>query len=379
MKTWIAAISLVSFLGPSTALAVTGDAAAGAQKAACRRLPRRERQQHHQPGVAEPRRPARELLARSSRCFKAGHPQHVIMAPNAMLPDPSRTWPTSRPISRSSRCRGLEADPRSSPPARSCTGTACRARPAGLHRLPRPGRQGQRPGPVPRRARPAFRCTLQPAQGLRQRPSASRGQRHDAGRRGQAQRRGNCAPWPPTCRGCAEARPGAGGPKTVELRAAGGSKPASFLGETWHDRLLLCSILALGLVACGGKDAGEPVAANEPAAGEPAPAVDSAAAPAPAPAEPAAAAPLDGEDVDEEVASVSPSPPRSPRRPRPSATLPAKWKQGTHFAALPAAQTGLRRTRRGRGHRDLLVRLRALLHARAAPGLVGRRTASPTT
>ena len=104
-------------------------------------------------------------------------------------------------------------------------------------------------------------------------------------------------------------------------------------------RLLLCSILALGLVACGGKDAGEPVAANEPAAGEPAPAVDSAAAPAPAPAEPAAAAPLDGETVDEEVASVSPiAAAVAASTPAPSATLPAKWKQGTHFAALPAAQ-----------------------------------------
>jgi len=30
MKTWIAAISLVSVLGPAPALAVTGDAAAGA-------------------------------------------------------------------------------------------------------------------------------------------------------------------------------------------------------------------------------------------------------------------------------------------------------------------------------------------------------------
>ena len=32
MKTWIAAISLVSLLGPVSAIAVTGDAAAGAQK-----------------------------------------------------------------------------------------------------------------------------------------------------------------------------------------------------------------------------------------------------------------------------------------------------------------------------------------------------------
>jgi len=101
-------------------------------------------------------------------------------------------------------------------------------------------------------------------------------------------------------------------------------------------RLLLCSLLALGLVACGGKQADEPVAASAPAAGEP---TAAAAAPAPAPVEPAATEPSDGETVDDVTSSVSPiAAAVAATTPAPSATLPARWKQGTHFAALPAAQ-----------------------------------------
>lgn len=103
-------------------------------------------------------------------------------------------------------------------------------------------------------------------------------------------------------------------------------------------RLLLCSILALGLAACGGKDGGEPVSNNAPAASEPASVADTAA-PAAAPAAPAAAAPSDGETVDDVTSSVSPiAAAVAATTAAPSATLPAKWKQGTHFAALPAAQ-----------------------------------------
>ena len=104
-------------------------------------------------------------------------------------------------------------------------------------------------------------------------------------------------------------------------------------------RLLLCSILALGLAACGGKDGGEPVSDNAPAASEPAPVADAATAPATAPAAPVATTPIDGETVDDVTSSVSPiAAAVAATTAAPSATLPAKWKQGTHFAALPAAQ-----------------------------------------
>ncbi len=104
-------------------------------------------------------------------------------------------------------------------------------------------------------------------------------------------------------------------------------------------RLLLCSILALGLAACGGKDGGEPVSNNAPTASEPAPAAEAATAPAAAPAAPAATTPIDGETVDDVTSSVSPiAAAVAATTAAPSATLPAKWKQGTHFAALPAAQ-----------------------------------------
>ena len=104
-------------------------------------------------------------------------------------------------------------------------------------------------------------------------------------------------------------------------------------------RLLLCSILALGLAACGGKDGGEPVSNNAPTASEPAPAAEAATAPAAAPAAPAATTPIDGETVDDVTSSVSPiAAAVAATTAAPAATLPTKWKQGTHFAALPAAQ-----------------------------------------
>jgi thiol:disulfide interchange protein DsbA len=103
-------------------------------------------------------------------------------------------------------------------------------------------------------------------------------------------------------------------------------------------RLLLCSILALGLTACGGKDRGEPVSDNAPAPSGPAAVADTSAPPA-APSAPATTAPSDGETVDDVTSSVSPiAAAVAATTAAPSATLPAKWKQGTHFAALPAAQ-----------------------------------------
>ena len=104
-------------------------------------------------------------------------------------------------------------------------------------------------------------------------------------------------------------------------------------------RLLICSLLALGLVACGSKDAPQPVADTRPAASE-APASTAEATTPVAVAEPsAAAAPSDGESVDEDVSSASPiAAAVAATTPATSTPLPAKWKQGTHFTALPAAQ-----------------------------------------
>ena len=104
-------------------------------------------------------------------------------------------------------------------------------------------------------------------------------------------------------------------------------------------RFLICSLLALGLVACGSKDASQPVADAKPAASEaPAPTAEAPAAVAQTPA-PTAAAPSDGESVDEETSSASPiAAAVAATTPATSTPLPAKWKQGTHFNALPAAQ-----------------------------------------
>jgi thiol:disulfide interchange protein DsbA len=106
-------------------------------------------------------------------------------------------------------------------------------------------------------------------------------------------------------------------------------------------RLLFCSILVLGLVACGGDKAGQPVADTKPAASQPAPVAETPPAPETAPAAVPATARTasDGESVDEETSSASPiAAAVAATTPAAPAPLPAKWQQGTHFAALPAAQ-----------------------------------------
>jgi thiol:disulfide interchange protein DsbA len=108
------------------------------------------------------------------------------------------------------------------------------------------------------------------------------------------------------------------------------------------NRLLACAALALGLAACGGRDAQDPSAkATAPAAEQ-----QAAAAVQPAPAEPAGAETAaatgpaaDGESVDDATASISPiAAAVAANTPAPSATLPSKWQSGQHFAPLPAAQ-----------------------------------------
>jgi thiol:disulfide interchange protein DsbA len=106
------------------------------------------------------------------------------------------------------------------------------------------------------------------------------------------------------------------------------------------NRFLACAVLALGLAACGGRNA------QDTAAVAPAPPADKPAAVAAAPAaatvveSAAATGPSDdGESVDNATASVSPiAAAVAANTPVPSADLPAKWKLGENYAPLPAAQ-----------------------------------------
>lgn len=108
------------------------------------------------------------------------------------------------------------------------------------------------------------------------------------------------------------------------------------------NRLLLCAALALGLAACGGRDAGDRTAGDTTApatvAGQP------EAAPSPA-APPVAAEPVitgepnDGESVDDVTASVSPiAAAVAANTSAATAQLPARWKAGVNYASLPVAQ-----------------------------------------
>ena len=108
------------------------------------------------------------------------------------------------------------------------------------------------------------------------------------------------------------------------------------------NRLLLCAVLALGLAACGGREAGEKAPGESPApasvAGQPQATTEPAAAP-PATEPATGGAPNDGESVDDVTASVSPiAAAVAANTPAPTAQLPARWKAGQHFASLPAAQ-----------------------------------------
>lgn len=105
------------------------------------------------------------------------------------------------------------------------------------------------------------------------------------------------------------------------------------------NRILACALLALGLAACGSREAPPPAAETAaPPAGQPTAAV-TPAEPA-SPAQPAAEGPAsDGESVDEATVSVSPiADAVAANTPVPQASLPSKWREGQHFAPLPAAQ-----------------------------------------
>ena len=105
------------------------------------------------------------------------------------------------------------------------------------------------------------------------------------------------------------------------------------------NRLLIVTLLSLGLAACGSQEAGEPAQATAPATGQAAP---QPAEPAPAPAATAAAPAAqasDGETVDDVTSSVSPiAAAVAASTPATAGALPSKWKSGKHFAPLPAAQ-----------------------------------------
>jgi thiol:disulfide interchange protein DsbA len=98
------------------------------------------------------------------------------------------------------------------------------------------------------------------------------------------------------------------------------------------NRILACALLALGLAACGSRETPPPAA--EPAAPQVAPAEPALTA------QPAAeGSASDGESVDEATVSVSPiADAVAANTPVPQAPLPSKWKEGQHFAPLPAAQ-----------------------------------------
>ncbi len=104
------------------------------------------------------------------------------------------------------------------------------------------------------------------------------------------------------------------------------------------NRLLIITLVSLGLAACGGKEPGDAATASAPAAQQAAPSAEQP----PAQAEPAAttaAAASDGETVDEVTSSVSPiAAAVAATTPAAAGTLPSKWQSGKHFAPLPAAQ-----------------------------------------
>jgi thiol:disulfide interchange protein DsbA len=103
------------------------------------------------------------------------------------------------------------------------------------------------------------------------------------------------------------------------------------------NRLLILTLVSLGLAACGGKEPGEPATASAPPAQQAAPQAEQT----PAQAGPAAttAAASDGETVDDVTSSVSPiAAAVAATTPAAAGSLPSKWQPGKHFAPLPAAQ-----------------------------------------
>ncbi len=108
------------------------------------------------------------------------------------------------------------------------------------------------------------------------------------------------------------------------------------------NRLLIITLLSVGLVACGSKESAEPATASAPASEQPATPAEQAPAQAesaPAAASTAAATTSDGETVDDVTSSVSPiAAAVAATTPAATGTLPSKWQSGKHFAPLPAAQ-----------------------------------------
>lgn len=111
MKTWIAAILLVSLLGSAPALAVTGDAAAGAQKAAvcgaCHGADGNSLVNPEWPSLAGQHA---SYIAAQLALFKQGVRNNVIMAPNAMLLSEQDMADLAAHFSQQP-LKGLEADP----------------------------------------------------------------------------------------------------------------------------------------------------------------------------------------------------------------------------------------------------------------------------
>jgi thiol:disulfide interchange protein DsbA len=107
------------------------------------------------------------------------------------------------------------------------------------------------------------------------------------------------------------------------------------------NRLLIVTLLSLGLVACGTKDRGEPATASAPAAQPAAAPTEQVPVPTAPAAEAAAAAAKtsDGETVDDVTSSVSPiAAAVAATTPAATGALPSRWQSGKHFAPLPAAQ-----------------------------------------
>lgn len=110
MKTWIAAISLVSLLGSAPALAVTGDAGAGAQKAAVCGACHGVNGNSVNPEWPNLAGQHASYIAAQLELFKQGVRNNVIMAPNAMMLSEQDMADLAAYFSQQP-LQGLEADP----------------------------------------------------------------------------------------------------------------------------------------------------------------------------------------------------------------------------------------------------------------------------
>lgn len=191
MKKWFAVLGLLPFMAAPAANAVTGDADAGAQKAAVCGACHGVDGNSVNPEWPKLAGQHASYVAAQLALFKQGQRVNVIMAPNAMILGEQDMADLAAYFARQP-LQGLEADPSLlRGRTEALPGRRRVARIARLHRLPRSAGRGQRPGPVPVAARPAFRVHLRPAEGLRQRRTQAGCQQHHADHRRQAQRRGN--------------------------------------------------------------------------------------------------------------------------------------------------------------------------------------------